>query len=67
MRNTTNRPPYKDPATKVDCSRRQDGEQQPEKAVALYEELKDRVEEFRRGKRNGQITDALHDDGQTII
>ena len=67
MRNTTNRPLYKDPTTKVDCSRRQDGEQQPGKAVALYEKLKDRVEESRGGKRNGPITDALFDDGQIII
>ena len=67
MRNTTNRPLYKDPTTKVDCPRRQDGEQQPGKAVALYEKLKDRVEESRGGKRNGPITDASLDDGQTII
>ena len=67
MRNKTNRPLYKDPRTKVDCSRRQDGEQQPGKAFALYEEFKDRVEESRGGKWNGPITDASHDDGQTII
>ena len=44
MRNTTNRPLYKDPTTKVDCSRRQDGEQQPGKAVDLYEKLKRKAE-----------------------
>ena len=64
----TNRPLYKDLKTKVDCSRRQDGEQQPpRKAVALYGELKDRVEESRGGKRNGPITDTSNDDGQKII
>jgi len=40
-----NRQLYKDPTNKVDCSRRQDREQQPGKAVAHYGELKDRVEE----------------------
>ena len=67
MRNTTNRQLYKDSTTKVDCSRRQDREKQPGKAVTLYEKLKDRVEESRGGKRNGLITDASLDDGQTII
>ena len=51
----------------MDFSRRHDGEQQPGKAVALYEELKDRLEESRGGKRNGPITDASLDDGQIII
>ena len=51
----------------MDCSHRQDGEQQPGQAVALYGELKDRVEKSRGGKQNGPITDTSHDDGQTII
>ena len=67
MRITTNHPLYKDSTSKLDGSRRQDGEQQPGKAVSLYEELKDRVKESRGGKRNGPITDASHVDGQTII
>ena len=67
MRNKTNRPLYKDPTTKVDCSRRQDGEQQLGKAVALYGELKDRVEKSRGGKQNGPITDTSHDDVQKTI
>ena len=49
------------------CPRRQYGEQQPAKAVSLYGEYEDRVEEFRRGKQDRSITDPLHEDEQKVI
>ena len=57
MQNKTNRPLCKDSRTKVDHPCRQLG-----KTVPLYGEFENRVEEIRGGKRDGPITDPLHDD-----